>query len=616
MIPKTDLKELNFNDYFKIIDKHKWIIVTFFVIIVCSVTFFSFLAQPIYRATAVILIERQQPKVLSVEEVYGMGLADKEYYETQYKILRSRTLIKRIFDEMNLYLDPEFSEAKDPIDVFISKLTVEPVRNSRLVNLHFDGKDPQKITTIVNTLAELYIKQDSETRTKASREAVSWLVEQISAVKKKLEESENFLVKYMEQEKITESPEVDNKDKKTGLLESLKQEQIKLEVEASEISRRYGPKHPQMIKVLSELESVKSKIATETQNMIDLNRKAAKYTILRREVDSNREIYETLVKRAKETGVSGQLEATNIRIIDPAEVPDSPIKPNRKNNIIMACIAGMMLGIATAFFIEYIDNTIKDPDDVNTYVGLPFLGYVPSARKEAKTEDEIDLIVHQKPRSAISEAYRSIRTSILFAFADRPSKTVLMTSSNPQEGKTSASINLGITMANTGEKVLLVDCDLRCSRLHKSFGVSKENGLSDYLVGSVALDAAIKPTRIENLSLLTAGSTPPNPAELLHSGKMKSFLEEAKKKFDRIVVDAPPILTVTDAAILANITDGVIMLIRCGKVPVEVALRAKQKLQESKANILGVILNNVDYGKESYYYYYYYSEDQKDKKQA
>ena len=613
MIPKTDLKELDFNDYIKIIDKHKWIIATFFIVMVSSVAFFSFWVTPIYRATSVILIERQQPKILSAEEVYGMGMADKEYYETQYKILRSRTLIKRLFDEMNLYLEPEFSEAKDPIDAFILRLTIEPVRNSRLVNLHFDGKDPQKIATIVNTLSEDYIKQDAETRTKASREAVSWLMEQIATVKNKLEESETVLVRYMEQEKITSAPDLEKKDKESGMIDTLKKEQLRLEVEVSEISRRYGPKHPQMVKVLSELESVKANLAVETQNMINLNKKSAQYTILKREVDSNREIYDTLVKRAKETGVSEQLEATNIRVIDPAEVPDAPIKPNKKNNIILACIISLMLGMAAAFFIEYIDNTIKDPDDVTAYLGLPFLGYVPSAKKEARTEDEIDLIVHQKPRSVISEAYRSIRTSILFAFADKPAKIILMTSSNLQEGKTSASINLGTTMANTGEKTLLVDADLRCSRLHKSFGATKENGLSDYLVGNITLEAAIKPTNIENLSLLTAGSTPPNPAELLHSGKMKAFMEEIKKRFDRVIIDAPPILTVTDASILANIVDGVIMLVRCGKVPIEVVLRAKQKLQGSKANILGVLLNNVDYGKENYYYYYYYSEDEKKK---
>lgn len=614
MIPTLNAQELNFKDFINIVDKRKWIIITIFVILVSAVTLFSFMATPIYRATAVLLIERQQPKVLSVEEVYGMGLADKEYYETQYKILRSRTLIKRLFEDMNLYLDPEFSEAKDPIDTFISQFIIEPVRNSRLVNLHFDGRDPQKITTIINTLAEAYIKQDSEIRTKASREAVSWLMEQIASTKKKLEESENALVNYMEEEKITESPEIEKKEKESGLLGTLKKEQIRLEVEVSEISRRYGPKHPQMVKVLSELESIKSKLAFETQNMINLNKKSAKYTILKREVDSNREIYETLVKRAKETGVSEQLESTNIRVVDPAEVPEVPVRPNKKNNIILACIVGLMLGISAAFFVEYIDNTIKDPDDVNAYIQLPFLGYVPSARKEAKTESEIDLIVHQKPHSIISEAYRSIRTSILFAFADKPSKAILITSSNPQEGKTSAAINLGITMASTGEKILLVDADMRCSRLHKSFNQQKESGLSDYLVGSIGLDAAIKPTKIENLSLLTAGSTPPNPAELLHSGKMKAFLEDVKKRFDRVIIDAPPVLTVTDAAILANITDGVIMLVRCGMVPIEIVLRAKQKLQDAKANILGVLLNNVDYGKESYYYYYYYSDEEKKNK--
>jgi len=613
MIPTFNAKELNFKDYLEIVNKRKSLIIVPFVIIVSLVTIISFWMTPVYKAVAVILIEREQPKILSMDEVYNMGMADREYYETQYKILRSRTLIKRLFDEMNLYLEPEFSEEKDPISAFISKLNVEPVRNSRLLNLQFEGKDPQKITTIVNSLAELYIKQDLEMRNKASKDAVTWLMEQIVSVKKKLEESENALVKYMEQEKITGSPDLEKKDKETGLVETLKQEQLKLEVEVSEISRRYGPKHPQMVKLLSEIESIKSKLVIETQNMIDLNKKAAKYTILKREVDSNREIYETLLKRAKEAGVSQQLELSNIRIVDPAEIPEIPVKPNKANNLIIACFFGIIAGIALAFFVEYLDNTIKDPDDVNIYVGLPFLGYIPSAKREAKAEEEIDLIVHQKPRSVISEAYRSMRTSILFAFADKPAKTLLITSSNPGEGKTTSVINLGITMANTGEKVLLVDADMRCSRLHKSFGLTKENGLSDYLVGNITIDTAIKPTRIENLSIVSAGSTPPNPAELLHSGRMKTFLDEAKKRFDRIIIDPTPILTVTDAAILANVVDGVIMLVRAGKTPIEIILRSKEKLIEAKANIIGVLLNNIDIGQESYYYYYYYNEDEKKK---
>ncbi len=606
MLPSANVKELNLRDYLVIIDKRKWIIIAILVILSIPQVFFSFIQDPIYRATAVLLIERQQPKVLSVEQVYGGESADKEYYETQYKILCSRTLVKRLFEEMNLYLDPGYSGAKDPISAFIPNIIIEPVRGSRLVNICFEGKDPQKVTNIVNALAEAYIKQDLETRTKASRDALTWLMEQIASVKKKLEESETALVKYMEVEKIVEFLDPDRKNKETDLMETLKKEQTRLDVEMSEVSRRYGPKHPQMLKIESELGSVKSKLAFETQGMIELNKKSTQYTILKREVDSNRQLYETLVKRAKETGVSEQLESSNIRIVDPAEVPELPVRPNKKNDLIRAIFVSLILGFAAAFFVEYLDNTIKDPDDINLYIGLPFLGYVPCGKKEAKTEQEIDLIVHQKPRSTISEAYRSIRTSILFAFADKPAKTIMVTASNPKEGKTTTAINLGATMASTKEKVLVVDTDMRCSRLHKSFGLAKEGGLSEFLVNAIDMDTAIKSTNIENMSIVTAGSTPPNPAELLNSGKMKVFLEEAKKRFDRIIIDTPPIITVTDAAILSNIVDGTILVARCGKTPIEIILRAKQKLKEAKANILGVLLNNVDYGKESYYYYYYY----------
>jgi len=611
MFPRPGEKEISVKDYFHVLLKRRWVIVSIFSAIVVTTAIGSFALTPIYRATTVLLIERQAPKVVSIEEVYGMGAADTEYYETQYKILRSRTLIKGLFEEMDLYIEPEYSDEEDPIEKFLEKLIIDPVKNSRLVNLSLEGPDPEKITIITNTMAELYIKQDLSRRTQTSRAAVEWLVQQLKLQKQKLQSSEQALQEYMEEKNIVSLTEVE--EQSTDLVDRFKEQKAQLELEFSELSKRYGEKHPRMVSIDSELDSIDEKLKFETDRIMKIRRKAIQYNVLKREVESNRRLYEILLKRSKETGVSEELETSNIRVVDPAEVPQIPVRPRKALNIFLAFILGITLGSSMAFFIEYLDNTIKGPEDIEQYIDLPFLGYVPSCKKEAKNETETDLVASAKPRSVVTEAYRSIRTSVVFAFADRPSKTILVTSSEPGEGKTTVAINLATTMAQAGEKVLLVDTDMRCPRLHTSFTVESEKGLSDLLVGKITEEEAVKPTHIPNLSIITCGAIPPNPAELLGTDKMKAFLEKVSENFNKVILDSPPILTVTDSVILSNFVKGVIMVVRAGKTQIEVAQRARQRLVDAKAAILGTIVNNVDMVQESAYYYYYgeYGRDSK-----
>ncbi|MCX5713065.1 MAG: polysaccharide biosynthesis tyrosine autokinase, partial [Candidatus Omnitrophica bacterium] len=385
-----------------------------------------------------------------------------------------------------------------------------------------------------------------------------------------------------------------------------------------EASKRYKEKHPKMIGFYSELESVKQKIKVETDRLLDLNEKMIQYNVLKREVESNRQLYESLLKRAKETAVSEELQTSQIRIVDPAEVPRSPFKPKVAQNIIFACILGIGLGLGAAFFLEYLDSTVKTAEDVELYVKLPFLGYVPAVRKEELAPGSgIDLLTHRNVGLVTAEAFRSIRTSIIFSSPeDRPIKTILITSTLPQEGKSSTVVNLATAFAQKNEQVIIVEADMRKQRLAKSLGVDAREGLSSFLASPVALEQVIKKTSIPNLSIITAGPVPPNPAELLTSAKIKILFDELKKKFDRIIIDSPPVLAIADTAILANVADGVIQVIRAGFVNLDGILRVKQRLIEAKARILGVVLNGVEIRKEdSYYYYHYYAQDKKDKKE-
>ncbi|MCM8795809.1 MAG: polysaccharide biosynthesis tyrosine autokinase [Candidatus Omnitrophica bacterium] len=615
MLPSPKVKEVHLKDYLKVIQKRYWVILSFSFVLVTTVMVLTFRMTPIYRATVSIIIEKTPPKIVSIEDVYQAGIADKEYYETQYKILGSRALAKMVFDELNLARDPEFfKKTKDPIDVVLSHLIVEPIKETRMVKLSFESMDPIKSARIANTFARLYIRQDVETKRSASRYATGWLEEQLNEMKKKLEAAEVNLNNYIQEHKIVTIPNL--QEESQSLLETLKKEEARLETQIKEASQRYKEKHPKMVTLNSELESVREKIKLETERLLDLNQKMIQYNILKREVESNRQLYDSLLKRTKETTVSEELQAAQIRIVDPAEVPISPIKPRKMQNFILACILGLSLGVGLAFFLEYLDSTVKTAEDIEFYVKLPFLGYVPSVRRQIEMKKEMDLYCYENTTTKIAEAYRSIRTSIIFSSPEeRPLKSILITSSIPQEGKTSVTVNLATVFTQKNERVIILEADMRKPRIAKSFDLDNKEGLSSFLAGSIEFEKIIKKTFIPNLFLIPAGPVPPNPAELLTSIKLKWIFDELNKKFERIIIDSPPVLTVADAAILANIIDSVIIVIRAGFVSLEPILRAKQRLLEAKARIIGVILNNVEVKKEdsSYYYHYYYPEDKKEK---
>jgi polysaccharide biosynthesis transport protein len=434
----------------------------------------------------------------------------------------------------------------------------------------------------------------------------------LTDLKKKLEISENKLNEYLKKNEIVSVPGIDQKAQ--GLLDNLKQERLNTVNQISELSRRYKPKHPKMISMQGKLATLDASIADETAKSMVLNEKMVDYGVLKREVESNKYLYESLLRRIKETEVSKNLESTNITIIDLADVPKAPFSPNRKRDIYTGATIGLFIGLCFAFLLEYLDSTVKNAEDIESYLKLPFLGYVPSAKHEAKTGKEIDVICQRLPASRIAEAYRSIRTSIIFsATEDKPLSTILITSTSPEEGKTTVSLNLGIVFASANEKTLIIEADMRRPRIAKSLGLQEGAGLSSFLAGTTDLAASIQETFVPNLFLMSSGPRPPNPAELLTSTKTRQLIEEAKTKFDRIIIDSSPILTVADSAILANKVDGVIDVVRASFQNIDLILRGRQRLSEVKARSVGVILNNVNVKKEdSYYYYHYYYSDKKE----
>ncbi len=731
-------QEIDLRSYIRVIYKRRWIILAFFVVVVLSVAIHTFTATPIYQGTSRIVIEKENPNVVSIQEVMAVDSTGLDYYQTQYKIIESRAVAREVIRRLSLAEHPEFrpeettgmwagmktwaqgirtywkewaasvfdtgkpasAVGENPdldsplVSAFQSRTKVEPVRNSRIVDIHFEARDPALAARVTNEIVRTYIDQSLETKLGAAKDAVRWLSERIDEERRKVEEAETALLQYKEQhqiitdfssdsEKITaqklaslneqvvdaqarrveaetryqQALALENNPElldsipdvlKNELVQNIKKMEVDIYNRMSELSRKYGANHPQMIAIRTELdelkkqkvkearrvlgalrneyrlavareESVKKALEAQKTESLDMNKKAIQYGVLQRQAESSRNIYELLVKRFKETSLTEEMKTGNIRVVDRAEIPQSPIKPRKQMNLLLAVVVGLLGGLGLAFFIEYLDNTIKMPDEVKDYLKIPYLGPVPEfAGVAAVPKFAEDLVMVQAPKSTAAEAFRGVRTGILFSSADIKPQVILVTSSGPTEGKTTCAANLAVTLAHAGDRVALVDCDMRKPRLHKMFHCERDKGVSSVVVGTTPLAEVIVRTEVPNLDVIPCGPIPPNPSEIVGSQKLKQVVGALRPHYQHILIDSPPITAVTDAVLLSKVADTVLLVIRTGVTPRPVVLNGVQQLQQVTAKIMGAVLNGVRTGKDSYYYYqyyyYYYGEDGERKK--
>ena len=635
MIPSQEIRGLNPKDYLDIIWKRKWIALAIAVTIMGSVGFYTFTFPKIYMATTTLLIEKQIPRITgrATEDMYLREIRDAEYYQTQYNLLRSRSLAERVLKKLSLTADQEFVSAVDPVRKILDMVEIKPVRLSNIVKLSVMGRDPLKIANIANAWAREFIHQDVEKKVGVAKYGVSWLEDQLSGTLKKLQDSEKELNQFIRKYKIVTIPDIESK--KESLIENMKSQKAELEKQIKEASKRYKEKHPKMISLNAQLEAVDKKLKEETDELLSVQEVAVEYKLFKRKVDTYKSLYEDLLKRAKELDISKSLTLTNIRVVDVAYAPKRPIKPSPKKDLTLALMLSLFLSVTVSFFLEYIDFTLKTSEDVELYTKLPFLGYIPSAEKEVKLKGTANLITQLDPHSRIVEAFRNLRVSLIFSSPqDKPLKSLVITSSIPQEGKTFIASNLAVISAQANDKTIVIDADMRKGALSRVFGVEKEKGLSSLLTGICSFEEAVVPARcpsylglgdesdsaaeIPNLWILGRGPHTPNPTELLGSEKLKEILKEAQKNYARVIVDSSPILSVADTLILSDLCDSLVLVIKAGSTSLKIINEAKKTL-EKKIKIVGGILNHVQVQKGAYYYYHYYDssgeeESQKEKK--
>jgi polysaccharide biosynthesis transport protein len=742
-IDPEDEETIDLRAYWRMLVKHRWLILTILLIILAGTAIATWNVTPIYRAGIKLQIDPEQSNLLPFKETAEIGSTyaqSQEYLQTQFRVLESRTLAERVILFLNLDQHPVFLQETGPTDqsttmrwfrnlfagndetdkdpyaaeeqrlalmvsYFQQHLSTSPIRNSRLVDVYFESPDPVLAAEIVNTLAKEYIQMNFETKYKATSTASEFLGRQLVDLKAKVETAEEELVRFSQQHDIYALSDKENviiqklsdlnmaltaaQAERIGkesvwrivqtasqdgypeivrnrVIEMLEQNLANLKVQQARLEASFNPGWPELDQVMGQVKQAEAQLEEEWRKAIrnaeteyrtaiqreelltdaleaqkreatNFNQNSIQYNIVRRQVDTEKQLYEGLLQRMKEAGVSAGLKSNNIHVVDPAKPPRLPHKPNKKLNIALALAAGLIFGVGFAFVIEHLDRSIKSPDDVERLVNLPSLGMIPSAEslpsnrrgllsissagKETKTTGDqkpVELMSFHDSRSLISEAYRNLRTSILLSsVSGQPPKALMVTSSHAGEGKTTTAINIAITLAQAGGKVILLDCDMRNPRVHRAMNLYATNGMSTYLSGNSDLLSTIQLSSVPNLWVIAAGRMPPNPAELLGSPKMKQGLSQLGEQYDHIVLDTPPVLAVTDARIIGTLVDGVILVIKAGETPKEAVQRTRKLLQDVHAHLIGAILNKVDmrspdYAYQSRYYYYGYGQGAKD----
>lgn len=414
-------------------------------------------------------------------------------------------------------------------------------------------------------------------------------------------------------------------------IQSIRTEIGKADGKIAELSKKYGPKHPTMKRAVAELSDLNKKMKQEIlhasrtiknqyeltrenetsyrgllnktkKSAIDLNEKFIQYGILKRDVENNRKMYDALITRIKEKGVTEQVQTTNVWVVQEADVPEAPTSPRVRRNLMMGLLLGLMGGIGLCLFLEYLDNTVKSPDDARDRFGLPVLGLITRADS---SKAPVERAVLEDSHSTMAEGYKTLRTQLMLSMGDRAPRSVLITSMSPEEGKTTTAINLAITVALADKRVLLIDGDLRRPQVHKIMEIENEKGLTTFLSGS-SDDKIFHKWVIGNLTIIPAGPTAPNPSELLSSKRMQQLINLVQRKYDLVIFDSAPVMTVTDTLVLSRLVDGAALVVRADKTTYEMIGSGLRKLGEINAPVLGMVINDVLMKKSNYYYYNYY----------
>lgn len=702
--------------------KHRRLATAAFALVVTVMMVQTYSTIPTYQAgSRVQIMDERSTQIAPISSTDPTYWQDPDqYYKTQYSILNSRALAKRVVEKLNLVTDPAFNGSgprpRDPIsllrqgraavsgwlrtliarpappavravrvsedahesaviDSFLVGLTIVPETGTRLVTILYRYSDPVFASIAANTVADEYTAQNLDLRMEGVDNALKYLNDELGRQEKLVEQSQNALAQYREQnnalsldtrqdsvaqrvnqtsEQLIEArntliakqqlynqikgvdPKSDNADQFSIIgndpkVVEAKNTFMKAQDDLKTLTdQNFGPGWPAVRTAQENITAAKRVLVSARANVIDrigneykqlasteqayssanddakkasmdLDRKSADYKVLENQADMQQQAYQSLLQRQKDLSLVKNSHGNNVQVYERAEVPKFPIAPNPRKEWIMALLAGITVAFMLAFGLEYLDDTVKVPEDVTRRLRLPMLGLVPAIRGE-----RVPVLSETVPHE-FGEAFRSLRTSLVFTAGGDHGRAIAVTSTQPLEGKTTTAANLAIALALGGSRVLVIDADMRRPGLHNTLGIQNTTGLSHLLVGQARVRDVMQRTAEPNLLAITAGRTPPNPSELLSSERMQSFIHNLQSgPFDWIVIDTPPVLAVTDAVILAPYVSGVVFVIGSEMTRRVHAERALETLRQSRPRSVSAVLNRVDFDRNKYYYSRYY----------
>ena len=701
--------------YWRLFYKYRWIVLAAVGICIAGAMIATMLMQPRYTSTATIQVVRQAPKVIDMNNADETddtdGGTSMEFYQTQYALLKSRSLSQRVVQDLGLWnqypyfsgeadLSPDEFEAMPPSQrvelattMVNNNTMVTPVRGSSIIEVGFEAFNPVLSAEVANSITQNFIQSNLSRRFEAAAYARDFLRKRLQQIRARLEDSERKAVEYAQRQGLIKvrSGTADSANEQSLVanqltelstqltqaraqraqaeaqyragasgnaaaqalanptINTLHSQRAELLGQLSKLESDFGPEYPPVVALRSQISELdrqtarerarvgssvsqdlagrfRQALATERQlqarvdglkaQLLGEQNRSIQFNILQRDVDTNRALYDALLQRFKEVGVAGGVGTNNVSVVDRALPPDHQSSPNIALNLALGLLLGLVIGGIAALVADQLAESVILPSEFQNQLRVPLLGSTPATGQKphqkllpfggssAKSDSAVMLV---DGHSDLAEAYFSILTAVQFSTANGAPKTMSVTSSQAQEGKSTTALALAKGLASLGKRVLLIDADLRNPTLHRAFAVERGKGFSELLSGQAKLDDVIRGTDAEGLAILTAGKVPPNPAELLAGEGLTRTMKSASERFDHIIFDSPPVLGLADAPLIARAVDGTIFITEAGRTRSSQARHALDRLAAVRANILGAVLTKLDSKNAGYGYGYGYS---------
>jgi len=605
---------LGLHDYWRIIRRKKWVIMSITALSVIATYIYTDMQVPVYKATVEIKVEppKSIPGVAVDQSGWDMYMA----LNTEVKIIKSAVVAELTAVKLNLINDKTTeSEKQSVISSIQNMVSAERVGDSNLIRITAVSSDPKQVASVANAIAEVYIEKGIADRSRRASELKLFIEKQMNEAHSRLKESEENLRKFTESSGAK------------GIGGYMASRLVELETKRSELLKKFTEAHPEVQKISSE-------ISTIEEQMKALPREELEYARLSRELKINEELYTLLAKRFKEAEISEADREQTATIVTPATEPVSPTRPGKTVNLAVGAVAGLFLGFVLAIFLENMDTSIGTIEDVEQYLGIPVLGIIPhenptrikTSKKDEKISAQRSLLINfHSNKSPFVEAYHTMRTNLKFTpFKESGGNVLAFTSAGVAEGKTLTSVNFSLAAAQSGTKTVLVEMDMRRPLLHKVMGIPRIPGITeavggkpldeiirgtaDLMLGEMSLEGLIDVPGIENLKIITCGELPTNPIDFLNSSATRSFIKSLSQNFELVILDCPPVLLFADAMIISTaMSDATILVYQVGKMSRVALKRAKDQLTAVKANVIGVVLNDIKAADIEQRYGYYHT---------